>query len=459
MPLPSLDNDNKNQGLPSLGDLPSLQDITDDKDRLALEELDSVSLDDMYETVDEEVEEKEPIKTVETKSDMTNNINETNPFYTENDYDFEEKPRRIDKEKQKIIPTGDVKSIRRVDPNEFDDRADAANKARMVQLIALVFVVVMLLLGAKNTFFPSNSYSPDEISIMAKNAMNETGFPRDRGKALVEEFTAELLSTDSTDNGREERLKKYMTSEDIQEGGNIDFFNVQGQSRQKIVQQPRVFNELLVNKNVAIYKVSAVVSDDTGDIVDQSSSYSSDLTHKISLQMNVFYDQDNNTLAIIKRTVSIIPNPAITSDVKAKKENVTLGTGVREENQEVIKSLQPIVYGFLTEYLDSSRYHNDGIKQYIPSDAKVDLYDGFGGSVIFNGVASDSIEYTPYKGENPGEWKIFVSMSLRDANASNDTIVYNSNYIMTINQVGDVKLVTKFIPYNYLYNPDLPEVK
>lgn len=455
MPLPSLDNDKKSQDK----SLPSLDEVIDNKNKLALEELDNVSLDDMYETVEEENEEKEPIKTVEAKFDMTNDINETNPFYTKEDYDFEEKPRRIDKEKQKIIPTGDVKSARRVDPSEFDDRTDAASKARLAQLIALIFIGGMLLLGVKNTFFPSNSYNPDEISMMAKNAMNETGFPRERGKALVEEFTAELLSTDSTDNGRDERLKKYMTSEEIQDGGDIDFFNVQGQSRQKIVQQPRVFNELLVNKNVAIYKVSAVVSDDTGDIVDQSSSYSSDLTHKVSLQMNVFYDEESDTLAIVKRTVSIIPNPAVTSDVKIKKENVTLGSGVPEEDQETVKSLQPIVYGFLTEYLDASRYHNDGIKQYIPSDAKVDLYDGFGGSVIFNGVASDSIEYTPYKGENPGEWKIFVSMSLRDANASNDTIVYNSNYIMTINQIGDVKLVTKFIPYNYLYNPDLPEVK
>jgi hypothetical protein len=452
MPLPSKGTKKNNEEKHSF--LPSLDSIENEE----IEDISSQDLEDMYTSEDEE--SKETIVEKQTnQQEIINDINEENPFYTDEDYDFKEKPKKIDKEKKKVIPIGGTKSVRRVDPSDFDSRNDAAKKARIAQLVALSAIVILLLFGFKNTFFPSNSYNPEQIEQMAKNALNDTGFPKTRGETLVEDFTSELLSTDSTDEGREERLKKYMTSEDNPEGAIFDFFDVEGQSRQKIVQQPKVYDVRLINKNVGIYKVTAVVSDDTGDIVDQSSSYSADLTHRVTLQMNVFYDDQNDSLSIIKRTVALIPNPSVGSDMAIKKENMPLGSGLQEEDTEVVSALQPIVYGYLTEFLDSSRYNNDGIKQYIPSDAGIELYDGFNGDVIFNGSPSEAISFTPYKGENEGEWKVFITMSLRDANSSNDTIVYNSTYVMTINQIGDVKLVTRFMPYNYLYDPAFPDAQ
>lgn len=442
MPLPNLNpntgDDNKSTSFSGMG-LPSLDDDAT---------IESVDIDEMYEEDEEEIEEVVKRKSIPKIDKRKKNRRKTEELFYEEE-DEEETEERIDKKRKRIIPTGGEKSMKEIKAKEFDSRKNAATTARAIRAVVTGMFIILFAFGLKNTFFPKNNFSREDIEQMILATTNETGFPIERGRQLVEEFTYELLTTDRSDQAANTRLFKYLSKEKGDESSTQDlsFMNVEGFSQQKVLMKPSVYDITPVSTNVTRYLVTAVVSDDSGDFEESIGSASNDISHRVSLGMTVYYNEENNNLYIVRDTVSLIPN-TIVADSSELPDKKDYGTPIDPQN-EIVETLRSTVYGFISEYAEASPENKDGLSQYVSSNATSDIYNGFDGGVILNGEPAQAINYKVYE-ESEGLWKVEAIVSWRDAQASNDSIVYNSRYLLTIEKSGEKNLVSKILPYTYI---------
>ena len=162
--------------------------------------------------------------------------------------------------------------------------------------------------------------------------------------------------------------------------------------------------------------------------------------------MTVFYDPKTDSMSIVRDTVSLTPNPLVVDD-KELPSPTELGQEI-DSSSEIAEALRPTIVGFIQEYANVSAEKRDGLKQYVPKDVDPKIFNGFDGGVVLNGSPQQAIRYKIYQ---DGElWKVMATVSWRDIEASNDSVVYNSTYVLTIEQFGEKNLVTKIVPYTYI---------
>ncbi len=89
------------------------------------------------------------------------------PIY-ENSKEEKKKKKFIDKKKKKIKPFGNKVS-------KYDERKDVAVAKKVQRGLVLGGILIIIALGVKNTFFPANSYTTDEIAQIAKTIEKEEG--------------------------------------------------------------------------------------------------------------------------------------------------------------------------------------------------------------------------------------------------------------------------------------------
>ena len=262
MPLPS--NNNKKK-------IPSLPDLDDEV---------------IFEQVDPFEEEKpQPeIKTKRTKIPKMEEETEEDPFYE--DEKIENEDERIDKENLKIKPT---KMKRSVKAGEFDTRKNLASRARGIRYASYAVVLALFLFGARNTFFPPDRYSEEQIREMVRQETKTTGFPVQQGAQVAKDFTKELLTTGGDSEAARERLAKYISPEDKEASSLSEkFMSISGKSNQMVIGEPEVFDSLNLTKNLATYKVTALVSDDDGT-TEQKEGEQKDKTHRISIYLSLIH--------------------------------------------------------------------------------------------------------------------------------------------------------------------------
>lgn len=470
--LPSLDDDNNEKdkkqsgqlGLPSI-DMP---EIEDDFNSVPEIEDDNSEIENEF-PIEESEDSKKNVKSVKTKPDIYKEIakvkdskkdesnkkeessiekefDDYNPDY-EADLKNLEEEKFIDKKKKRLIPFGGKKSKKGkkfVKSSDFDDRKNKLAKTKIIQFSMLAFIIILFLLGLKNTFIPSHVYSDEEIRQFAAEGAGQTGFPEDRGRAYVESFMDVYLTFDRTKPELTKMLSHFY-GEELTNEESIKFNTRRNsESKQHVITPPRVFEVELFTEYSAQYKVSTYVSNTDGEEVSDGEP----VGRWLSFAVNVYYDVEKDSLIITPDSPSIIPAYRII-DQAVIPERYPLGNG--EVNKEITPALTPTINGFIEAYAESSVDSHESVLQYIDDKDDINLYDGFGGSVEINGEPADAISKIVYNNDD-GVYRADVTVNWVDVAASqgDNQVEYTSRYIMRIAPIGEGKYaVSSFVPFNY----------
>lgn len=432
--------------LPKKNKLPSLNDFEDAS-------IDDVDIDDVY--YEEDIEEEVSLPEIEDPElpDMEDVNGDDDPFI-----ESEPEPERIDKKKKKIIPTGGKKSKRtKVKASDLDDRKNMATRARIIRIFLILVVLVITGLGIKNTFFPKQIYTPEEIDYLVKTSMGQTGFPLERGRQLAEAFVRDLLNDNKENIGRDARLVNMLTGNNVNDGGvSLDFYSKTNGVEQVVLSNPSTYEYDTLTDYLGRYKISTLVASyneedlkttTSGDNAVSVAKAKENLYNMswVNVNINVYFDKKTGNLSIIRDSVSLLPGYSISDDSNIPP---TIDLGNKTKDEEVIPTFRPLINGYFKAYASSSDKSHEEILQYIPSESDPSLYSGYGGQVELDGDPESAIRYEPYKTDDPNEWK--VAVVVRWKTVSGDSR-YTSRFTITVSKSGDKLLVTKILPYTYIH--------
>lgn len=382
----------------------------------------------------------------------------------------------INTEEEQIIPLGGEKSKKKpLQAKDFDKRKNRLTFVKLVRAFSFLAIIIVVLLGIKNTFFPSGTWSEEEVGDISKRALNDTGFPSKRGEAFVESFMKAYLTIDDKKPETKLYLSRFYGAKDTdpsQSGSstipNTSKYYIGNQSedgvRQSIISGPYVFHNYNVSENVAQYKVTAQITDTNNKGVTTSDGKMLNTSRWVSFDVTVYYDKKTNSFVITDDSPSLIPNFSITNKNRIKlPDPKKIGTG--DEASEMKATLSPTIDGFLIAFTKVTTLDHNEIDQYIPEDKPASLTAGFGGDVKLAGTATQAIQKTIYKTDKSDEWKVDAivkfannrasSVEKNSKKADDSDIIYQSRYILTIKKTGDKYFVTKIVPY--VYQPTLAE--
>ncbi len=353
-------------------------------------------------------------------------------------------PDRIDHKKKKIIPTGGERA--KVNDKNLDDRKNTLVFLKVIRFILLIIIFGLFGLGIKNTFFPAQIYTNEDIENIVKTSMGETGFPKDRGRAYAQEYLNAYLNSTQSKLSRD-LLSKLQNNIDKNSSDSVDN-SLSGKSvtntttfLQKPFYYPTLLSEKVYTLNSAIYKFSVFMTNSNGELADRDGNLNGSW---VSFQVSVSYDEKTDSLFIVE-SPTLIPNYNInrsSNNFYYKKP----GTG-EPADSKINESLKSTIYGFLEAYSKSSFKEHSALDQYIPHDKPIKLINGFNNTVK---LETNSVNYNTYTTAKENEWKVDITVSWLDLQSSNNSegVKYESHYLMTIQKTEDnVYLVTDFIPY------------
>lgn len=472
MSLPTLDNEDNNKKkqneLPVI-DMPTIDDEEPERQhkmpsidndefeevsvKEALYEKDDTLNEEIYEELKEERQERKIPNSDESdeSEEFEDESDEEDDYYPEyeDDLEKEKESKFIDKKKKRLIPFGGKKSKKKrfVKSSDFDDRKNKLAKTKIVQLGIIIFALLLFLIGLKNTFAPSHIYTDDQIRQFAAEGAGQTGFPSERGRFFVENFMESYLSLDRSNPELMKTLSHYYGEGELSNSGyaglNMDWNH---EVKQKVLVQPKVTSVDLLNDYSAQYKVSAYISDVNGEkmVGDELSG------RWISFSVNLYYNEEDDSIAITPDSPTIIPNQNIGKHTSVPDPQ-ELGNGTI--NTDILPSISPTIDGFIEAFAKSSIDSHDSVKQYIDDENDISLYDGFGGAVQLAGSPDSSIKKIIYnEGEEGNQFEVDVEVSWIDSSTiDNDAkIEYTSRYIMSVRANSEGKFsVTKFVPFVY----------
>lgn len=352
-------------------------------------------------------------------------------------------PDRIDHKKKKIIPTGGERA--KVNDKNLDDRKNTLVFLKVIRFILLLVIFGLFGLGIKNTFFPAQIYTNEDIENIVKTSMGETGFPKDRGRAYAQEYLNAYL------NSTQSKLSRDVLSKlenNIENNNNSSNNILSGKSitnastfLQKPFYYPTLFSEKVYTLNSAVYKFSVFMTNSNGELTDRDGNLNGSW---VSFQVSVAYDEKTDSLSVVEAP-TLIPNynkNSPSSSFYYKKP----GTGEQSEGK-ITEALKSTVYGFLEAYSKSSFKEHSALDQYIPHDKPIKLINGFNNTVK---LETNSVNYITYDTKKENEWKLDITLSWLDLQSSNNSegVKYESHYLMTVQKTEDnVYLVTDFVPY------------
>lgn len=430
--------------LPKNNKLPSLNDFGDAS-------IDNVDIDDIYDEEDTEEEINLP-KIDSPELPKTEEINKDDNPFTEQ----EPHPERIDKKNKKIIPTGGKNSKKtKIKASELDDRKNLAVRARIIRIFLFLVVIIIAGLGIKNTFFPEQIYTPEEIDYLVKTSMGQTGFPLEKGRQLAEAFVKDLLNDNKDNIGRDSRLVNMLTGNNVDDGSvSFDFYTKSSGIEQTVLSDPSTYEYDTLTDYLGRYKISTLVASYNNEELrlatsgDNPASKAKENLYNISwvnLNINVYFDAETGNLSIIRDSISLLPEHNISSDSDIPP---TVELGNKTKDDEAITTFRPLINGYFKAFASSSNKSHEEILQYIPSDSDPSLYSGYGGQVELDGDPDTAIQYQPYKTDNPDEWKVAVVVRWKTISGNSR---YMSRFTITVSRSGDKLLVTKILPYTYIH--------
>lgn len=367
------------------------------------------------------------------------------PIY-ENSKEEKKKKKFIDKKKKKLKPFGNKVS-------KYDERKDVAVAKKVQRGLVLGGILIIIALGVKNTFFPSNSYTTDEIAQIAKTTAGQTNFPIDKGQAFAEQFITYYVNLDSNDAVSRNMLSYFYTGTmpETNSGNGHATANPTVEAKnnkQRIIGVPVTYEKRALTDFSSNYKISVLVTDENGQAQAANQNPTS---HWLSFSVNVYYDAKTGAMSIHKGDPVIMPTYPITNSDSAKEEG-KIGTGDEDTNMK--QALKSTIQGYWKAFSTSSVTSHDEINQYISDKEDKDLYSGFNKTMkLATDDPNTDITYKVYTSTNADEWKVDVTVKWAD-NTSSDSkkaAIYTGRYIMTIKKIGEDKyVVTRAAPYLYV---------
>lgn len=458
MSLPTLDNDDNEKKKKRTNELPMIDmpAIDDEFEEVSVDEAlyekgDEELNGEIYESIDTEGEKRE-IPNIDSQSEPENeDVEESDDYYPEYEEELEEEdePKFIDKKKKRLIPFGGKKSKKKrfVKSSDFDDRKNKLAKTKIMQFGIIIFALLLFAIGLKNTFAPSHVYTDDQIRQFAAEGAGQTGFPAERGRFFVENFMESYLSLDKTNPSLMKELSHYYGEGELSNSGysglNMDWNH---DTKQKVLVLPKVTNVELLSDYSAQYEISAYVSSTEG-----KKSEGKELAGRwLTFSVNLFYNDEDDSLAITQDSPTIIPNKNIAQHTSVP-EAKALGNG--EINTEILPAISPTIDGFIESFAKASIESHNSVIQYIDDEDDISLYDGFGGAVELAGDPENSIQKVVYnEGEEGNQFEVDVTVSWIDSSTVDKAakIEYTSRYQMSIRANSEGKFsVTRFVPFTY----------
>ncbi len=465
MPLPKRPQTSKGPALSPTSGFPTLNknikkeevELPEENEftQLTEEEVREEDFNDYVEEKDTDAYIKEEEEKERQKEEKLNKPLIDDPFLGDTDEPEEE---YIDKKKLKIIPFGGNKSKRKSSfarAKDFDDRKNTVTLAKALRTFVIIVLLGLFGMGIKNTFFPSYVYTPNDISSIAQQAVGQSGFPMNRGRAFAEQFAEAYLNFNSEDANSGKVLSSFYGSQSSENKDGVVDMN--GKNNQKLLTSPRVFSETAVSPEIATFQVSGLVTDRKGTEFDKNGNRTSKW---VALSITVYYDKDNQTLAVAKGSPQLVPSYGV-ADNTTQPQATPLGTGVAVP--ELFEKMKPTIDGFLKAYGASTSSSHADVDQYVKSNADPSLFAGFGGEYRIKAETVESSNTNIYpssdKKDNK-EWKVDLNISWEDTSSvdARDHLGFNGRYVMTIVQSSDSKyFVTAFRPY--VYTPDANATK
>lgn len=358
----------------------------------------------------------------------------------------------IDKKKKKIIPFGGNKSRPKKDKKfhgaqRYDERKDLSPFVKWIRFLTMIFCMIVIGLGIKNTFFQHIPNS-DEIAAIAANVSGDTSYPKVRAQALAEQFASAYLEIDGG-NQNNTSLNYFYTGSNSTNGDNSsqNTPTVGTSTNQKVVIQPKTFDVAVANGTSATFFEAAEVTNLEGKTTNSTGD---NLTKWVGLAINILYDKSNDSLKISQDSPSLIPTYKITSDSSTQSATPNLGTG-QSADDSVFSAMSPTLKGFLTAYANSTSTNHSQVDQYVKNNDNT-VYSGFGGQAKL-AVTSSGFTGTVYpvsSSKTNNTWKVDMQLAWSDTgNSGNHSVSYNGRYILTVIKINGKYFVQKINPYTY----------
>lgn len=359
-----------------------------------------------------------------------------------------------------IIPTGGKASKRLVtekDADKLDKRKDKLVVTKIARMLLVLFLLALFFIGLKNTFFPEKGLNKYDVADIALKVTGVTGFPIEKGKALVEDYMTRYLNIVPNNRLAETQLKFFYNGQYIKSVSGSDQINDnqsglkpskknEGSSvvTQRVLYPPKVYKMETVSYYVGRYYVSAYVSGSDGS-AGSGTNYSEwrETAHWLTFKIDVYWDQEKDTVALIPDTLSLVPPEEIVS-INTIPSADSLGT----KNEKILPDLVPTIHGFIIAFAESNPYNYESLVQYIPKHPDVALTKGFNKTVVLDGTPDQAISKVAYDTDTPGKYKVDVRVFWRD-NLSQSYIGYSGHYIMEMEWTGETYTVTSFKPYSF----------
>lgn len=449
MSLPNLNGNKK--PLSSLN-MPSLPDDFYEEDVEFTEvDVEDVLMDeddyneDVYNEIDKIDDDIQKLpKTEEYDAEDYQSYDDYNPDYEE-DTKHNDKKKFIDKKNKRIIPFGGNKSRRNVKSSEMDTRKNILAQTKITRLFILLGLLIMFVVGLKNTFLPNHVFTKQQIKQIAKEGVGETDFPSQRGEAFVKDFMELYLTLDKQQPEIKQMLAYFY-------GDNV-FSDLSPQKlnmwtgpmvKQHIIIGPTIFGVEPLTDYSSLYKVSAYVSNTDGEGVSGNHTNG----RWLSFAVNVYHDAKTDGLAITPDSPSLIPTPQVAKQSEVPPR-MPFGNG--QVNTKIGPALNPTVNGFVEAYAKSSVTSHEAILQYISDKNDINLYSGFGGTVELNGTPDAAIKKIIYDG-NDGIYRVDLTVDWVDkiATQGDNRVEYTAKYVMRVISEGEGKYtVSSFVPYTF----------
>lgn len=433
--------------MPSINEQDEFEEVSVNE---ALYEKEDNLNEDIYEEIEKNRRERE-IPSINESIDDEEDYDLEDDYYPEYEEDLkkEKKSKFINKKKKRLIPFGGKKSKKKrfVKSSDFDDRKNKLAKTKIMQFSIIILGLIMFFVGLKNTFAPSHVYTGDQIRQFAAEGAGQTGFPSERGRFFVENFMEAYLNIDKSKPELMDTLSYYYGAGQLSNSGyaglNMEWNH---EAKQKVLVPPKVTDVELLSDYSAQYKVSAYVSDVNGKKI-----VGDELAGRwLSFSVNLYYDEEDGSLAITQDSPTIIPNQYI-GEHTSVPEPQELGNGII--NTEILPAISPTIDGFIETFAKASIESHDPVKQYIDDEDDISLYGGFNGAVQLAGEPEDSIQKVVYnKGDEGNEFEADVTVKWIDSSTADKkaSIEYTARYKMSIRANDEGKFsVTEFTPFTY----------
>lgn len=364
----------------------------------------------------------------------------------------------IDRKSKKLTPFGGKKSLK---VSDFDKRKDTRSKARLVQTVMLVGLILVVLIGAYNAIVPKKTLTANDVRATVQETVQQTDFPIEGGEGFATDFIQAYLTL-GDDPTSSEVLNYYYTGRMV--SGEESFPNRQnGQGySQKLLYGPTIYGKQYLTDSSANYTVGALVqpedksggktsdSDDTSDSTTDSTDEDTAPVDKSTAKwqffsVNVYYDAKTQQYSVTPDSPTLMPTPANLPSSKVP-DATPLGTGDEIEDQDVVKSA---VQGFMEGYRTSTSEDHIRIDPYVIKDAGPDLLTGLGGVYEFSNGVDNAVTYTAFKTDN-SEIKVLIKVAWEYKFTNTVNTTYSSQYVMTLEPASGKYLVSKFAPYYYV---------